>query len=134
MTTISSLVRLFSGSLFKTALFLVTSRIMAIFSCSTSPVVFGGGSQTGPKNLSGTFSCTIRWHAAHKTISSISSSAIFTSELRFTVARDCSDNAFEMWSKHRFRCVYISEAGDRQLCAVSCLQNRVPMELLLPLH
>ena len=35
---------------------------------------------------------------------------------------------------HRFRCVYISKAGDRQLCAVSCLQNRVPMELLLPLH
>ena len=40
----------------------------------------------------------------------------------------------EIDAEHRFRCVYISEAGDRQLCAVSCLQNRVPMELLLPLH
>ena len=30
--------------------------------------------------------------------------------------------------------VCVSEAGDRQLCTVGCLQNRAPMELLLPLH
>ena len=89
----------FTFSLFKTALFPSGSRFTAIFSHSASPVVFGGGSQTGPKNLSGTFSCTIGRHAAHKMISSVSSSAIFTSELRFAAARDYSDNVFEMWSK-----------------------------------
>ena len=30
--------------------------------------------------------------------------------------------------------VCVSEAGDRQLCTFGCLQNRAPMELLLPLH
>ena len=30
--------------------------------------------------------------------------------------------------------VCVSKVGDRQLCTFGCLQNRAPMELLLPLH